>query len=65
VEGIVALELEPVAAISFVGEALLTGSDGRGRGSRCSEVHGEEEETVMEWRRGPVVLPAAGCTPSL
>jgi hypothetical protein len=64
VEGAVALELEPVAAISFVGEALLTGSDGRGRGSRCSEVHGEEE-AVMKWRRGPVVLPTSGYAPSL
>jgi hypothetical protein len=32
VEGAVALELESVAAISFVGEDLLTGSDGRGKG---------------------------------
>jgi hypothetical protein len=64
VEGRVALELEPMAAISFVGEALLTGSDGRGRGSRCSEVCGEEE-AVTKWRRGPVVLPAADCAPSL
>jgi hypothetical protein len=31
---VVALEVELVSAISFVGEALLTGSDGRGRGSR-------------------------------
>jgi hypothetical protein len=28
VEGAVALELEPVAAISFVGDALLMGNDG-------------------------------------
>jgi hypothetical protein len=35
---VVALEVELVSAISFVGEALLTGSNGRGRGSRCSEV---------------------------
>jgi hypothetical protein len=64
VEGAVALELELVAAISSVGEALLTGSDGRGRGSRCSEVRGEED-AVTEWRRGAVVLPATGCAPSL
>jgi hypothetical protein len=34
---VVALELELVPAISFVGDALLTGSDGRGRGRRCGD----------------------------
>jgi hypothetical protein len=63
-KGAMALELDLAPAISFVGEALLMGSDGRGTGSRCSEVCGEEE-AVTVWRCGPMVLPAAGCALSL
>jgi hypothetical protein len=43
-----------------------TGGGGRSRGSRCSGVH-SEEDTVMEWWRGPVTTAAAfsvaGCAP--
>jgi hypothetical protein len=44
-----------------------TGGGGRSRGSRCSEVHGEED-AVTEWWCGPVMaatLPVAGCAPLL
>jgi hypothetical protein len=51
-----ALEVDPVAAISFVGEALLTGSDGWGEADAV-------KLTVKRWRRSPVVLPAASCAP--
>jgi hypothetical protein len=56
------------AAILFVGDAMHTGGGGRGRGSRCSEVRGEED-AVTEWWRGPMTvaaaLPVAGCAPLL
>jgi hypothetical protein len=44
-----------------------TGGGGRGRGSRCSEVRGEEY-AVTEWWCGPVTaaaLPVVGCAPLL
>jgi acyl CoA:acetate/3-ketoacid CoA transferase alpha subunit len=60
--------LELVPTILFVGDAVHTGGGGRGRGSRCSEVHGEEY-AVTEWWRGPVTAAAAlliaGCAPLL
>jgi hypothetical protein len=65
---VVALELELVPAILFVGDAVHTGGGGREIGSRCSEVCGEED-AVMEWWHGPVTaaaaLPVAGYTPLL
>jgi hypothetical protein len=65
---VVALELELVPAILFGGDAEHTGGGGRSRGSRCSEVHGEED-AVTEWWRGPVTavaaLPVAGSAPLL
>jgi hypothetical protein len=57
-ERVVALELELVPAISFVGDALLTGSDGRRRGSRCSEVRWWREDGMTA---RSVVLPVIGC----
>jgi hypothetical protein len=51
-----AVEVDPVATISFVGEALLTGSDGWGEADAV-------KFAVKRWRRSPVVLPAAGCAP--
>jgi hypothetical protein len=51
-----AVEVDLVDAISFVGEALLTGSDGRGEADAA-------KFAMKRWRHSPVVLPAAGCAP--
>jgi hypothetical protein len=45
-----AVEFDPEAAISFAGDALLTGSDGRRRGARCSDGGGASRRSQRDPR---------------
>jgi hypothetical protein len=44
------VEFDPEAAISFAGDALLTGSDGRRRGERCSDGGGASRRSQRDPR---------------